>query len=162
MQTTASGMPAAVAGAGRLRFRAQLAALLIAGAVAFVATGQEATDPSVLAGAYSEEQAIRGQALYYEHCLACHGEQLGGLDQAPPLAGPQFSDIWVGEPLAALLDRLETMPPSAPGSLAREQNVDILAFMLWYNGLPMGDVELSAEAGILAKARFQLPVNTFQ
>jgi mono/diheme cytochrome c family protein len=113
--------------------------------------------PSVLAGAFSEEQAIRGQALYYEHCLECHGEMLNGLDQAPPLAGPQFTDVWDGEPLAALVARIDTMPPTDPGSLARSDNVDILAYMLWYNGLPIGDLPLSAEQSVLTQMLFQTP-----
>jgi mono/diheme cytochrome c family protein len=112
---------------------------------------------SVLAGAYSEQQAIRGQALYYEHCLSCHGEMLNGLDQAPPLAGPQFSGIWDGEPLAALVDRIDTMPPTDPGSLSRSDNVDILAYMLWYNGLPIGDSALGTEQSVLTQMTFQTP-----
>lgn len=119
--------------------------------------GQTAVMASVLTGAYSEEQAIRGQALYYEHCLACHGEMLSGLDQAPPLAGPQFSDVWDGEPLAALVSRIDTMPPTDPGKLSRSETVDILAYMLWYNGLPIGELPLSVEQGVLNQMSFQAP-----
>lgn len=127
------------------------------GAVVSIASGQTAPLASVLAGAYSEQQAIRGQALYYEHCLSCHGEMLNGLDQAPPLAGPQFSGIWDGEPLAALVDRIDTMPPTDPGSLSRSDNVDILAYMLWYNGLPIGDSALGTEQSVLTQMTFQTP-----
>ena len=121
------------------------------------AAAQTPATPSVLTGAYSEEQATRGQVLYYQHCLACHGEMMTGVDQAPPLAGPQFSSIWNGESLWALVERIGTMPPEKPGSLSRQENVDILSYMLWYNGLPLGEQPLTAEQSELTKILFQTP-----
>lgn len=134
----------------------------MAGAVwaglAAVAIGQTAATPSVLTGAYTEEQAIRGQALYYDHCLECHGETMAGLDQAPPLVGPQFSGNWEGAPLAALVGRISsTMPPSNPGSLSQLESVDILTYILWYNGLPIGDMPLATEQSVLTTLTFQTP-----
>jgi mono/diheme cytochrome c family protein len=113
--------------------------------------------PSVLDGAYSEQQALRGQTLYYEHCLACHGEQMTGLDQAPPLAGPQFSGVWQGESLWALVSRIDTMPPTEPGILSRDETVDVVAYMLWYNGLPIGETSLSTAQSVLAGMTFEAP-----
>jgi mono/diheme cytochrome c family protein len=133
-----------------------LCASVSMGTMMTVATGQTAT-PSLLTGAYSEEQAIRGQALYYEHCLACHGEMLNGVDQAPPLAGPQFSSIWNNVPLWALVERIGTMPPDKPGTLSRQENVDILAYMLWYNGLPLGNAPLGTQRDDLTQMNFELP-----
>ena len=119
------------------------------------AIGQPAASQSVLSGAYTEEQAIRGRALYYERCLQCHGETMAGVDKSPPLAGPQFSSIWDGAPLDALVARILTMPPDKPGSLSREESVDILAYILWYNGLPLGDVPLASD--VLGQMTFQIP-----
>jgi mono/diheme cytochrome c family protein len=127
-----------------------------AGAGLIPAAGQPAAMPSLLAGAYTEEQALRGQALYYQHCLLCHGETMAGVDKAPPLAGPQFVSTWTGAPLAALVARISTMPPEQPGNLAREQNVDILTYLLWYNGLPLGSEPLSAEPEVLSKVTFEI------
>lgn len=112
---------------------------------------------SLLAGAFSEEQAMQGQVLYYQHCLACHGEMMNGVDQAPPLAGPQFSSIWQGASLWSLVERIQTMPPEKPGSLSRRDNVDILAYMLWYNGLPLGSEALATERDVLATMNFESP-----
>lgn len=122
-----------------------------------VARGQTGQAPSVLTGAYTEEQAVRGQELYYAQCLGCHGEEMAGLDQAPPLAGPQFSAVWNGEPLWALVERIEAMPPTAPGSLSRDDSVALLAYMLWYNGLPIGEAPLAAGRSSLAEMAFLTP-----
>jgi mono/diheme cytochrome c family protein len=119
--------------------------------------GQTKEAPSVLTGAFSEEQAVRGQALYYTHCLECHGEMMSGRDQAPPLAGPQFSGNWIGTPLSALVARLATMPPEKPGSLSREENVDVLAYMLWFNGFPMGKHTLTNDMAVLNEISFETP-----
>lgn len=128
------------------------------GLAASAVSGQSTGVPSLRAGAYTEEQAIRGQTLYNERCWQCHGEALGGLDQAPPLAGPQFGSNWQGEPLAALVVRIGTMPPDKPGSLSRAEIVDLLSYILWYNGLPVGDEPLAVEQATLTKILFDSPV----
>ena len=120
-------------------------AVLIYGVPAAWTEGKSQTAVSVLTGAYTEAQAIHGQELYYAHCLSCHAEDMTGLDQAPPLAGPQFASVWDGESLWALVLRIDAMPPSTPGMFSREQSVALLAYMLWYNNLPIGDVALSTD-----------------
>lgn len=139
-----------------MRMRCMTVAFCLAMTTA-VATGQTKAAPSVLSGAYAEEQAIRGQALYYAHCLSCHGEDMAGLDQAPPLAGPQFSSVWDGESLWVLAERIDTMPPMQPGTLSRDETVAVLAYMLWYNGLPIGEASLSTEQSVLVEMAFYAP-----
>jgi hypothetical protein len=113
--------------------------------------------PSLAEGAFNEAQAIRGQALYYQHCLNCHGESMAGVDKAPPLAGPQFATTWTSSPLAALVARILTMPPEKPGTLTQTDSVDVLSYILWYNGLPLGEHELDPQMEILAKLVFRIP-----
>ena len=123
------------------------------------AVAQPAATPSILTGAYTEEQALRGRALYYEHCLQCHGETMAGADKAPPLVGPQFASTWNGAPLAALVARIATMPPENPATLLQEQRVEILTYVLWYNGLPLGTEPLPADQDALTKIAFETPPN---
>ncbi len=144
--------------------RSRLLAALASVALAVAAGGADGQTEAaagagspLLAGAFTEDQAVRGQALYYQHCLSCHAEDMTGLDQAPPLAGPRFSSIWDGESLWSLVERIETMPPAAPGSLSRPESVDLLTYMLWYNGLPLGEAPLSAEQSVLAAMAFETP-----
>ena len=138
----------------RLAWTGLLLATIWFSASRITVLAQSNTGPA--SGIYSEEQAIRGQSLYYEHCLDCHGETLAGLDQAPALAGPGFSGIWDGEPLWALVERIDAMPPSDPGRLTVTENVAILTYMLWYNGLPIGDAPLTEDRSALATIPFEL------
>jgi mono/diheme cytochrome c family protein len=119
--------------------------------------GQTVTAPSLVAGAYTEEQALQGRTLYYEHCLQCHGETMAGMDKAPPLAGPQFQNTWSGAPLAALVARILSMPPEKPNTLSQEQSVAVLTYVLWYNGLPLGNAPLPSAPDVLAKVVLEVP-----
>jgi mono/diheme cytochrome c family protein len=123
------------------------------------APGQPVPEPSILAGAYTEEQALLGRELYYQHCLQCHGETMAGADKAPALVGPQFASTWKGAPLGALVARIATMPPEKPATLLEEQRVAILTYMLWYNGLPLGSQPLPVEPDALMKIVFQVPAS---
>jgi cytochrome c5 len=110
---------------------------------------------SVFDGVYNEQQATQGQALYYQHCLNCHGDYLAGVDKAPPLSGPQFSSTWNNSSLETLVGRIQDMPPGKPENLSREESVEILSYMLWYNGLPIGESSLVTEPSVLSQIKFQ-------
>ena len=84
---------------------------------------------------------------------------MAGADKSPPLVGPQFASTWNGAPLAALVARIATMPPENPASLLQEQRVEILTYVLWYNGLPLGSEPLPAEQDALTEMTFQIPPN---
>jgi mono/diheme cytochrome c family protein len=104
---------------------------------------------------YTAEQAARGEKLYAEQCAACHGDSLGGVEMAPPLAGDTFNSNWEGVTLNDLFERMRTsMPQNKPGSLSRAQNADLLAHMLKVGGFPAGDVPLDGQAGALAQIKF--------
>ena len=94
---------------------------------------------SVWDGVYTEEQAKRGEPIYRKECASCHGEMLTGGESAPPLTGGAFLANWNGLTVGDLFDRIrKTMPQSAPGRLTRQQDSDILAFMLSANKFPAG------------------------
>jgi mono/diheme cytochrome c family protein len=104
---------------------------------------------SVRDGVFTSEQAKRGEARYNAQCASCHGDTLAGGESAPPLAGGEFLSTWNGLTAGELFDRTRTtMPQNKPGSLNREANAEILAYILSVNQFPAGKVELpqSSEA----------------
>jgi len=111
---------------------------------------------SVWDGVYTEEQAKRGEPLYRKECASCHGDVLTGGESAPPLTGGAFLSNWNGLTLGDLFDRIrKTMPLSAPGRLTRQQDADILAFMLSVNKFPAGKTELYRQSEMLKEIRFE-------
>ena len=111
---------------------------------------------SVWDGVYTEEQAKRGEALYEKQCSACHGDKLAGRESAPPLTGGAFLANWNGLPLSDLFERVRrTMPQNAAGKLSRQQNADILAYVLSFNRFPAGKTELYRQAEMLREIRFE-------
>jgi mono/diheme cytochrome c family protein len=121
----------------------------IATAVAWTGIALPQEKRSVWDGVYTAEQAKRGQAKYNAQCASCHGDTLMGGESAPPLAGGEFLSTWNGLTVGELFDRTRTtMPQNRPGSLSRETNAEILAYILSGNQFPAGKVELpqSSEA----------------
>ena len=98
---------------------------------------------TVTAGVYSDAQAARGQQAYESQCVACHGKALEGA-VGPPLAGSEFLSVWSARSLNDLVDKIEkTMPPQAPGSVSRQQAVDLVAHVLRAGKFPSGQTDLS-------------------
>jgi len=111
---------------------------------------------SVWEGVYTEEQAKRGEPIYSKECAACHGAMLTGGESAPPLTGGAFLANWNGLTMADLFDRIrKTMPQTNPGRLTRQQDADILAFMLSINKFPPGKTELYRQSEMLREIRFE-------
>lgn len=99
---------------------------------------------------YTPQQAEQGLMLYQANCAGCHLSDLGGSNEARPLAGSDFMSTW-GErtPQQFIAYMQATMPPAPalPGSLGLQTYVDLAAFVLQANGAPAGtDVLTSAAA----------------
>jgi quinoprotein glucose dehydrogenase len=91
-------------------------------------------------GIYSTAQALRGQNEYGAKCAACHGVDLTGSEHAPPVKGRRFWAEWDQETVRSLYSRIiSTMPPSDPGSVAPQDVIDLVAYLLQSNGLPAGE-----------------------
>jgi mono/diheme cytochrome c family protein len=106
-------------------------------------------------GVYTDAQAKRGESVYSQSCASCHGPDLAGLDMAPSLTGAEFDTSWNDQPLDDLFERVRTtMPADGPGSLTREQYIDVVAFLLSKDGFPSGAVELPADNAVLKQVKF--------
>ena len=126
-------------------------ALLLASAS--LAAQNRLSQPSAPA-VYTAAQAAAGEKVYFAQCASCHGDDLGGRERATALAGVQFNEAWSGKDLRKLLDRIETMPPTAPKSLPAAQYLSVLAFLLRNAGMPDGSAALPADRSQLARIPF--------
>jgi len=101
---------------------------------------------TVLDGAYTDAQAMRGENEYGTNCARCHGADLDGGGAAPTLHTLDFVDRWREDHLSTLFQFISTnmpQPPGRPGGLKEQQYLDIVAFLLQVNGLPSGSKELT-------------------
>jgi len=103
---------------------------------------------SVWDGVYTEEQASRGQTFYQQSCGRCHGANLAGTFETPPLMG-RFIPYWAGTTMDVLFDYVSTaMPLDHPGSLGAGANAAIIAFLLKANGFPAGAKEFGVTSEV--------------
>jgi S-disulfanyl-L-cysteine oxidoreductase SoxD len=118
------------------------------------AQSAETPAPSVWAGVYTAAQVARGDVAYRQECANCHGTTLEGADMTPALVGGGFTSNWNDLTVGDLFERIRvTMPLDRPGKLTRQQNADVIAFLLNANGWPEGKTELAPELGALKQIR---------
>jgi mono/diheme cytochrome c family protein len=130
------------------------AILLVAVAFLTALTAQESR--SVWDGVFTESQSDRGKALYGRACASCHGDTLGGGESAPPLVGEAFLSNWNGLTVGDLYDRIRvSMPQDNPGRLTRQQDADIVAYMLAFNQYPAGKAELDTHSEVLKQIQIK-------
>ncbi|MBI3401253.1 MAG: cytochrome c [Acidobacteria bacterium] len=132
-------------------------ALYSATAYASVRASQDAprTASTTWDAVFTDAQAKRGDALYAQYCGKCHAPDLTGADVAPALTGADFSANWNDLSLGDLFERIRIgMPADTPGSLSRQDNADVLAFMLFKAGFPAGAAELPTQVEVLKEIKF--------
>jgi PQQ-dependent dehydrogenase (s-GDH family) len=95
---------------------------------------------------FTSAQVDAGKTAYNASCSVCHGDTLINNTYGPPLAGPFFQENWNGQPVADLVAKVHTMPPSAPDSLPDDVYAAVAAYILSVNGLPGGEEELTQES----------------
>jgi quinoprotein glucose dehydrogenase len=78
-----------------------------------------------------------------------------GGEMAPGLTGGDFTANWNDLSLGDLFERMRiSMPQNNPGSLSRQQNADILSFILQKGGYPAGEAELPGQTEVLNMYKF--------
>ena len=138
-----------------LRGAVALSMTLVVGVGATVPARQPAS-PSVADGIYTTAQADRGQVLYEEQCVRCHG----AVTQVTPemaalLADHTFRARWRGRSLGELFEVIQvTMPQDDLGSLSSSQTTDLVAYILSGNRRPPGDVALTDDVEALTEIPF--------
>nr|WP_298721087.1 PQQ-binding-like beta-propeller repeat protein [uncultured Steroidobacter sp.] len=106
-------------------------------------------------GAYTRAQVSRGNTVYTQSCVVCHGANLQG-ESGPPLTGDTFKQAYGGGTAEQLYDFVSRqMPQDKPGSLTQQQYLDVTAYMLSKNGIPAGSKDLSTAT----LAQVQIPAS---
>jgi alcohol dehydrogenase (cytochrome c) len=90
----------------------------------------EAQTPTVFTAA----QAEAGRELYAQRCAGCHLPDLGGRNEALPLAGGAFQAAWDGQTTADLVTTIQTTMPPGQANLSPEQAASVAAYILQANG----------------------------
>ncbi|MGH7041043.1 MAG: c-type cytochrome [Acetobacteraceae bacterium] len=99
-----------------------------------------AAAPAAAQGDYTAAQAAAGKAEFAQVCAICHGDHLQG-KVGPALSGQMFLSVSQYQGLTAwyLYHFMSThMPQNAPGSLTQTQYLDLMAYILKFNGYPAG------------------------
>ena len=106
---------------------------------------------STLDGVYNEAQSNSGSDVYATMCTACHTPESH--------TGTVFYSWWAGLPLSEQFSYIsEKMPQDNPGSLSRQEYLQIVAYLLEMNGMPTGSTELAIDS--LETIRFDtVPAN---
>ena len=130
-------------------------ALGVAGAAAVPA--QEVPARSVQDGVYTTAQAGRGEILYEEQCVSCHGPIRAIIPEMAALLGDHtFRARWRGRALGELFALIrDTMPQDAPGTLSPSESAEIVAYILSGHRLPAGETVLPDDAEALVRIAFE-------
>jgi cytochrome c len=125
--------------------------LLAALAIPSLLTAQIAETASL----YSAAQAEEGKTIFEQTCAECHGPDLAGKADAPPLSGPYFASSWGGHKVSELFDFVQSqMPFETPGSLDEASYLRVVAYVLSRNGVPAGVTPLAkGAAGVITVAK---------
>ena len=74
----------------------------------------------------------------------------------PPLTGAAFMANWDSLTVGDLADRIRiSMPLNNPGALSRQQNADVVAYILQFNQFPAGKEELPREVPAMKQILFK-------
>lgn len=105
---------------------------------------QDAPPPGPPDGLFTRDQAQRGQALYESKCASCHGIHLVADDpEAGDLTGLTYQTNWHGKTLAERFEVIKTtMPPGSARLLTDQEYLDVVLYILKFNGYAPGATEL--------------------
>jgi mono/diheme cytochrome c family protein len=103
-------------------------------------------------GLFTAAQAERGERVFMRVCARCHGRDLMATDRdAANLTGPEFDVGWIGKTIAERFRTIKVnMPPNDPGNQTDQVYLDIIGFILSFNGYKPGSRELLVGADLNA------------
>lgn len=121
-----------------------------AGAAAAQDSAAAAAERPLTSGVFSQKQAERGEGVYKTSCQSCHAKT--------EYTGDKFKVAWVSKTVFDIFDTIRSqMPEDNPGSLERQEYVDVVVYIFSLNAYPAGANELTADDDVLKKVRIDNP-----
>ena len=99
-------------------------------------------------GLFTAAQAATGRDAYQARCASCHLADLGGRNEASPLAGSSFMSVWRARSTKELYDYIRTSMPPGGATLGADEYLSITAFILQANGAPAGAAALTPTTAV--------------
>ena len=100
-------------------------------------------------GPFTQAQVTSGHKNFVGYCSACHGEDLAGGGDAPPLGGSFFRQNWGKYNVSQLYAFVaNAMPQGLEGELKPEEYSSIIAYLLAANGAKPGASPLSGKSDV--------------
>src|SRR5262249_23828610 len=103
---------------------------------------------------------LAGRSAYMGNCASCHLPDLAGRNEAHPLTGINFQNVWRDRTVYQLTHYIQqTMPPGNAGGLDEETYVALSAFILEANGAAAGTelLTINSRVRIGAVSTGQMP-----
>ena len=119
-------------------------AFAVIGAMAVALVSSQSPPASV----FTLDQAAAGRVAYQANCASCHLPDLAGRNEAPPLAGANFLGTWRNRTTRDLLEYMQGSMPPQTASLAPDQYLSIVAFILATNGAQPGAQPFTAAVAV--------------
>ena len=131
------------------------ASLIVAGAARAQDSAAAApAERTTSSGVYSAKQVERGEGVYKTSCQSCHAKS--------EYTGDKFKTAWVSKSAYDVFNQIRTeMPEDNPGSLERQQYIDVVAYIFSLNAYPTGENELPADDDGLKKIKIDNPPSVF-
>ena len=120
-----------------------LAMAAFAGAAVAMVAGQQPSTP-----VFTAAQASAGREFYASNCASCHTDDLGGRNEAPQLAGPNFMTQWRARSTRELYEYIAGAMPPGGSALTDDQYLTLAAFILQSNGAPAGANAFTATTAV--------------
>jgi cytochrome c553 len=137
--------------------------LVVAALLVFPTTSithaQQAGKTSTASGVFTAAQAKDGESVFQAKCATCHGADLHSTEpEAPDLTEGAFRFGWNGKTVANRFEEIRnTMPYGNAHSLDDQTYIDIVAYILQFNGIPSGNQKLEANDPALEKIVIAVP-----
>jgi mono/diheme cytochrome c family protein len=136
--------------AARVSFALTVVAIFAVRASAQDSTAAAIPERPLTSGVYSAKQVERGEGVYKTSCQSCHAKS--------EYTGDKFKVAWVSKTAFDIFNQVRTeMPEDNPGSLERQEYVDVIAYIFSLNSYPAGADDLPGDDEGLKKIRIDNP-----